>query len=64
MRLRHLTHALEHTDLSLSAIAVQMRFSSAHELSRFFFSETGQRPGEYRDRNSLRGPQRTFDKPA
>lgn len=64
VRLRHLTHALEHTDLSLSAIAVQMRFSSAHELSRFFFSETGQRPGEYRDRNSLRGPQRTFDKPA
>lgn len=58
VRLRHLTRALEQTDLSLSEIAAQMRFSSAHELSRFFFCETGQRPGEYRNKKRAANPER------
>lgn len=49
VRLQHLTHLLAHTDLSLAEIAEQMRFSSVHELSRFFFSKTGKRPSEYRE---------------
>ncbi|MGC4013601.1 MAG: HAD-IA family hydrolase [Luteolibacter sp.] len=49
VRLRHLQHLLVHTDLSLSTIARDMNFGSAHELSRFFLTETGQRPTEYRE---------------
>jgi HAD superfamily hydrolase (TIGR01509 family) len=36
--------------LSLAEIARNMQFGSAHELSRFFFAETGQRPSDFRER--------------
>ncbi|BCU78783.1 HAD-IA family hydrolase [Luteolibacter sp. LG18] len=49
VRLQHLRHLLAHTDLSLATIARDMNFVSAHELSRFFLSETGQRPTEFRE---------------
>lgn len=49
VRLRHLKHLLGDPKHSLSEIARMMNFGSAHELSRFFLAETGQRPTDYRD---------------
>lgn len=48
VRLLHLQHLLRNTPQSLTEIARRMQFGSAHELSRFFLTETGQRPGEFR----------------
>lgn len=48
IRLKHLTHLLSHTQLGLSEIADLMKFNSAGDMSRFFASETGQRPSEFR----------------
>lgn len=48
VRLLYLQHLLRNTQLSLTKIARSMKFGSAHELSRFFLTETGYRPGEYR----------------
>ncbi|MES2708471.1 MAG: substrate-binding domain-containing protein [Verrucomicrobiota bacterium] len=48
VRLTHLQHLLRHTTQPLTEIARRMKFGSAHELSRFFLTETGQRPGEFR----------------
>jgi LacI family transcriptional regulator len=50
VRLRHLRHLLADPGLSLADIARSMQFGSAHELSRFFFAETGQRPSDFRER--------------
>ncbi len=48
VRLRHLQHLLRNTNQPLADIARQMKFGSAHELSRFFLAETGRRPGHCR----------------
>lgn len=48
VRLRHLKHLLEDHRLSLAEIARLMQFGTAHELSRFFLGETGQRPTDFR----------------
>ncbi|MDB6077505.1 MAG: hypothetical protein JWO82_1252 [Akkermansiaceae bacterium] len=50
VRLMHLQSLLAQPSLSLSEIANRMGFGSAHELSRFFATETGQRPSEYREK--------------
>lgn len=52
VRLMHLHSFLAQSSLSLAEIAKRMGFGSAHELSRFFVTETGQRPSEYRDQIS------------
>jgi LacI family transcriptional regulator len=48
VRLRHLKHLLGDASLSLAEIARRMQFGSAHELSRFFLAEAGQRPSDFR----------------
>jgi LacI family transcriptional regulator len=48
VRLRHLKHLLADPSLTLAEIARRMQFGSAHELSRFFLAETGQRPSDFR----------------
>lgn len=48
VRLRHLKHLLMDHGLSLAEIARRMQFGTAHELSRFFLGETGQRPTDFR----------------
>jgi LacI family transcriptional regulator len=48
VRLAHLRHLLCTTNLTLNEIARQMCFPSGHEASRFFFTETGERPSAYR----------------
>lgn len=48
IRLKHLTHLLSHTQLGLSEISALMKFNSAGDMSRFFASETGKRPSEFR----------------
>ncbi|RYD33139.1 MAG: helix-turn-helix domain-containing protein, partial [Verrucomicrobiaceae bacterium] len=53
VRLLHLQHLLRNTGEPLSGIARRMKFGSAHELSRFFLTETGQRPGEFRTAGSV-----------
>lgn len=50
VRIRHLKHLLLDHRLSLAEIARLMQFGTAHELSRFFLSETGQRPSDFRGR--------------
>jgi LacI family transcriptional regulator len=50
VRLAHLRHLLVSTELTLNEIAEQMSFPSGHELSRFFLTETGERPISYRER--------------
>lgn len=49
VRLQRLKHLLQNTELSITEISGIMRFNSAHELSRFFFNETGQRPQSWRE---------------
>lgn len=49
VRLRHLTRLLEEDTLGLAEIAKRMGFGSTRELSRFFVSETGRKPGEFRE---------------
>lgn len=49
VRLRHLKHLLGDPALTLVEIARRMQFGSAHELSRFFLAETGQRPSDFRN---------------
>ncbi|WP_193213475.1 HAD-IA family hydrolase [Luteolibacter marinus] len=49
-RLAHLVRLLENPALTLADIAEQMKFASAHELSRFFTGATGSRPTEFRNR--------------
>jgi len=51
VRLAHLTTMLKDSEKSLGEIAAAMRFPSAHEMSRFFFRETGENPTSYRSRN-------------
>ena len=53
VRLRHLQRLLADPALSLAEIARRMKFGSAHELSRFFLTGTGQRPSEYREKLSV-----------
>lgn len=53
VRLNHLEHVLRQTELPLSKIAKSMGFPSAHELSRFFLREKGERPTSYRQREQL-----------
>ncbi|MCW1884784.1 HAD-IA family hydrolase [Luteolibacter flavescens] len=48
VRARHLKHLLGDLSLTLAEIARRMQFGSAHELSRFFLAETGQRPSDFR----------------
>ena len=48
VRVRHLKHLLSDPALTLAEIARRMQFGSAHELSRFFLAETGQRPSDFR----------------
>jgi len=48
VRLAHLRHLLRHTELTLDEIAKQMSFPTGHEVSRFFFTETGERPTPWR----------------
>lgn len=48
VRLAHLKFLLADRNLSLADISRRMKFGSPHELSRFFFGETGTRPGDYR----------------
>jgi LacI family transcriptional regulator len=50
VRLRHLLHLLDDPALSLAEISRRMQFGSAHELSRFFLAETGQRPSDFREK--------------
>ncbi len=50
VRVRHLQHLLGEPSLGLAEIARRMKFGSAHELSRFFLTETGQRPSEFREK--------------
>jgi LacI family transcriptional regulator len=56
VRLRHLQRLLADSSLSLAEIARRMKFGSAHELSRFFLTETGQRPSDYREKLTLSSP--------
>ncbi|NWK56466.1 substrate-binding domain-containing protein [Verrucomicrobiaceae bacterium N1E253] len=56
VRLGHLKHLLSDESLSLNEIAYAMRFSSPHEMSRFFVRGTGVRPSAFRDQ--LVGPSR------
>ncbi|QQL46320.1 substrate-binding domain-containing protein [Sulfuriroseicoccus oceanibius] len=51
VRLTHLTTLIQDSEKSLGEIAAAMRFSSAHEMSRFFQRETGESPTSYRSRN-------------
>ncbi|MDB6135821.1 MAG: hypothetical protein JWM59_4064 [Verrucomicrobiales bacterium] len=48
-----LLHLRRNTGEPLGEIARPMKFGSAHELSRFFLTETGQRPGEFRTAGSV-----------
>ncbi|WP_367872316.1 HAD-IA family hydrolase [Luteolibacter sp. Populi] len=50
VRVRHLQHLLGDPALGLTEISRRMQFGSAHELSRFFLAETGERPSEFRKR--------------
>jgi len=50
VRLGHLYHLLNDPTLSLAEISRRMQFGSGHELSRFFLTETGLRPSDYRDK--------------
>ena len=52
VRLQHLQHLLRDPTLSLNKITQVMGFSSPHEMSRFFFRETGQRPTVFRELQS------------
>ncbi|QJE94668.1 HAD-IA family hydrolase [Luteolibacter luteus] len=56
VRLRHLRHLLMDHRLSLAEIARQMQFGTAHELSRFFLAETGQRPTDFRGKPETATP--------
>jgi LacI family transcriptional regulator len=56
VRLAHLRSLLTQSSSSLSEIAGSMGFGSAHELSRFFLGETGERPSEYRRKMSEEKP--------
>lgn len=49
VRLRHMENLLADHTLSLAEIASRMKFSSSHELSRFYLTETGRRPSDFRD---------------
>lgn len=53
VRLCHLKHLLMDPQLSLAGIARRMQFGTAHELSRFFLAETGQRPSDFRGRSKV-----------
>lgn len=48
VRLERLKHLLVTTPHSLAELGDIMRFASAHELSRFFLKETGERPNAWR----------------
>ncbi len=48
VRLRHLQQLLADQERSLADIARTMQFASAHELSRFFLAEGGERPSDFR----------------
>lgn len=54
VRLQRLKHLLQNTELSITEITAIMRFNSAHELGRFFFNETGQRPVAWREEQQNR----------
>lgn len=56
VRLKHLTHLLVASQEPLAVIAGRMGFGSAHELGRFFRSETGVTPGQFRKAKSSLGP--------
>ena len=51
VRMEHLRHLLQESRLSFGEISDAMKFSSAHEMSRFFLRETGERPTTFRERN-------------
>lgn len=48
IRLAHLKHVIETTQLEFPKIAANMKFSSTRELIRFFTSETGTHPTQHR----------------
>jgi LacI family transcriptional regulator len=50
VRLDRLRSLLATTRVPIASIARVMHFASAHELSRFFLHETGERPSSYRER--------------
>ncbi len=50
VRLNHLCSLLSTTKAPVVEIARVMNFASAHELSRFFLNETGERPTGFRER--------------
>ncbi len=50
VRLNHLYSLLSTTRAPVVEIARVMNFASAHELSRFFLNETGERPTSFRER--------------
>ncbi|WP_035603312.1 HAD-IA family hydrolase [Haloferula sp. BvORR071] len=52
VRLRHLQQLLADPAQSLAEIARRMQFASAHELSRFFLAETGERPSDFRKKHA------------
>lgn len=52
VRLNHLRHLLADPGLSYSEIARRMKFGSATELKRFFTTETGEQPRDFRERLS------------
>lgn len=47
-RINHLRYLLEKTNMSLAEITESMQFRSPHEMSRFFYRVTGERPSTYR----------------
>lgn len=50
VRLERLKQLLRTSEAPLAEISKVMNFSSPHEMSRFFFNETGERPSGFRDR--------------
>ncbi|MFC4992470.1 substrate-binding domain-containing protein [Rubritalea tangerina] len=50
VRLEHLQYLLKDATVSFTEVADMMQFSSAHEMSRFFLREKGERPSAYRER--------------
>lgn len=53
VRLERLKYLLKTTEAPLSELCGIMNFTSAHELSRFFLKETGERPGTWREKQRI-----------
>jgi len=50
VRVQQLKHLLRDPTLTLNEISSAMRFSSSHEMSRFFYRVVGERPTTFRER--------------